>query len=209
MRAGEGEQVLMIRSSGNSLQTFGATHAVIVPDGLLAQAKNEHKAIAADTSLPWGDRLTELAARFGGARSVIVCPLNAHGGYYGLLVAYFEGRSLFQTDEVELLQSLSEQAAFSLEGSQLYAEARQAAAKRLALHSLSQAIATENEIPLIGQRLMEHISRLLPGSAWDLSLVAAEGELEIVAAKGGDGPATAGRRLARRRGVSARALPSD
>ena len=107
-----------------------------------------------------------LATSFGGARSVIVCPLSAHGGYYGLLAAFFEGRSLFLRDEVELLKSLSEQAAFSLEGSQLYADAKQAAAKRLALHSLSQAIAAENEIPLIGQRLMEHIGQLLPGSAW-------------------------------------------
>ena len=162
MLAPDGEQ-LMIRSAGNSLQTFGTTHSVIVPDGVLAQARSERKAIAADASLPWGDRLTELAASFGGARSVIVCPLSAHGGYYGLLVAFFEGRSLFLRDEVELLKSLSEQAAFSLEGSQLYAEAKQAATKRLALHSLSQAIAAESEIPRIGQRLMEHISQLLPG----------------------------------------------
>ena len=123
-------------------------------------------------------------------------------------MAFFEGRSLFLRDEVELLKSLSEQAAFSLEGSQLYAEAKQAATKRLALHSLSQAIAAENEVPLIGQRLMEHISQLLPGSAWDLSLFSPEGELEVVAAKGGDGSAVAGRRLPRRLGERARALPS-
>jgi GAF domain-containing protein len=209
MLAPDGEQVLMIRSAANSRQTFGTTHSAIVPDGVLAQARNAREAIAADTSQPWGDRLTELATSCGGARSVIVCPLSAHGGYYGLLVAFFEGRSLFLRDEVELLKSLSEQLAFSLEGSQLYADAKQAASKRLALHSLSQAIAAETEIPLIGQRLMEHISQLLPGSAWDLSLFTPEGELEVVAAKGGDGSYMAGRRLAQRRGVSARALPSD
>jgi signal transduction histidine kinase/DNA-binding response OmpR family regulator len=209
MLAPEGEQHLMIRSAGNSRQTFGTTHAVIVPDGLLTQARNEGEAIAADISLPWGDRLTELATSFGGARSVIVCPLSAHGGYYGLVAAFFEGRSLFLRDEVELLKSLSEQAAFSLEGSQLYADAKQAASKRLALHSLSQAIAAESEISLIGQRLMEHISQLLPGSAWDLSLFTSEGELEIVAAKDGGESTGAVRRLAQRRGSSSTALRSD
>jgi hypothetical protein len=78
MLAADGDQ-LMIRSAGNSLQTPGMTHAVIPPDGVLAQARNERKAVAADTSLPWGDRLTELATGIVGARSVIVCPLSAHG----------------------------------------------------------------------------------------------------------------------------------
>jgi signal transduction histidine kinase len=208
MLARDGEQ-LMMRSAGNSLQTFDATHSVIMPDGVLARARSEREAIAADTSLPWGNRLTELATSFGGARSVIVCPLSAHGGDYGLLVAFFEGRSLFLRDEVELLKSLAEQAAFTLDGSQLYAEAKQAATKRLALHSLSQAIAAENEIPLIGQRLMEHISQLLPGSAWDLSLFTSDGDLEIVAAKAWDGSPSLVRRPARERGVSALAVPSD
>jgi signal transduction histidine kinase/DNA-binding response OmpR family regulator len=207
MLASDGDK-LMIHSAGNSLQTFVTTRSVIVPDGLLAEARYSRKTIAADESLPWGEGLTELAASFGGARSVIVCPLSAHGGDYGLLVAFFEGRSLFLRDEVELLKSLSEQAAFSLEGSQLYAEAKQAATQRLALHGLSQAIAAENQIPLIGQRLMDHIIELLPGSAWRLSLFSPEGELEIVAAKGDDGSALAGRRLPRRLGVRARALPS-
>jgi hypothetical protein len=128
MLAADGED-LTIRSAGNSLQTFSTTQSVVVPDGLLAQARRERGAIAADKSLPWGSRPTELATNFGGARSVIVCPLSAHGGDYGLLVAFFEGRSLFLRDEVELLKSLSEQAAFSLEGSQLYADAQQAATK--------------------------------------------------------------------------------
>jgi signal transduction histidine kinase/DNA-binding response OmpR family regulator len=207
MLAADGEHALTIRSTADSVKTFGSSQSAIVPDGLLAQAIREAEAIAADTSMPWGDQLTELAKGFGGARSVIVCPLSAHGRYYGLLAAFFEGRSLFLRDEVDLLRSLSERAAFSLESSQLYADAKQAATQRLALLNLSQAIAAENEIPLIGQRLMEHVSQVLPGSAWDLSLVGAGGELEIVASTGGDGSAITGA-LAMRRGVSSRTFPS-
>ena len=43
MLASDGEQ-LIVHSASNSLQTLGRTESVIVPDGLLAQARNERDA---------------------------------------------------------------------------------------------------------------------------------------------------------------------
>src|SRR5207253_9077107 len=53
MLAPRGEQVLMIHSAGDSLHTFDTNQSVIVPDGLLAQARSDREALAADLSQPW------------------------------------------------------------------------------------------------------------------------------------------------------------
>src|SRR5579862_2169095 len=174
---------------------------------VLTTAWHEGKAVSKDER-EWGPTLHALAEALGGARSLLVSPIAAHGRVYGLLIVLFEQRSPFMQDELDLLAMFGEQAALAVEVRRMYLAATHNADERQALLQLSQTLADETEPDVIAERLTTQLPRLVPATSWELLLTRAEGGLEVVACHTSAAAERRGRHLQAGAGVSGRVLLS-
>ncbi|MHB8619349.1 MAG: response regulator [Chloroflexota bacterium] len=189
------------------LEEAGATEIdMAAASPVVARAWRERRPAVNDDPAAWGPWLRTLAGAFGGWKSALFSPLEAHGRLYGLLIVLLEQRSLFVEDALESLAALAEQAALAIESSRLYEEAQRGGSQRQALLDLSQALAEDTEVSAIARRMVDTLPALLPSTTWGLLLLRPSGDLEVVAAGGIAAGSRQGARLAAGTGVAGRAF---
>ncbi|MDE3074748.1 MAG: GAF domain-containing protein, partial [Chloroflexota bacterium] len=137
LQESDSDRLTIHRDASNEalLERAGLSEIQLSPDSpFLTRAWNEGRAIVADRRDIWGPALRQLASVFGEAELALICPLVAHGTQHGLLVVFFEHRTLFFEDGVELLRTVAEEAARAIE-QQLYRTAERAESAKALEHS--------------------------------------------------------------------------
>lgn len=174
----------------------------------LARSWRELKPVLLTDGDDWGTELADLARPVPGARAVLIAPLVAHDNPQGLLIVVLDRRTTFLEDDLAVLTMLADQAAASIENSELFARSQQDAATRQQLLELSEVLANETTTAGVTQRLAERVAELIPSSSWGVLLPAPDGGLEIVATGGVDADARRNHRIPAGTGITGRAFNS-
>ncbi|MEZ4521715.1 MAG: response regulator [Thermomicrobiales bacterium] len=181
---------------------------IVLGDGSdpLARAWRALQPVVAFDRGSWGDELTRLADRIGGARTVLISPLVAHQSPQGLLIVFLDRRTTFLGDDLAVLTMLADQAATGIENNKLFRAAQQEAAHRRQLLELSQLLGDETDPIAVAGQLTNYVDQLVPSSSWGILLPHSGGGLTIAATGGEGAEDRRGRTIPAGRGVTGHAF---
>ncbi|MBM2809530.1 MAG: hypothetical protein HW416_289, partial [Chloroflexi bacterium] len=151
---------------------------------MLARAWDERCPVLVSDLAKRDPEVARLAEAFGGARSALVVPLVIEDQPRGLLIVLSERTPLFLYDELRVLALLVELVAPAIEIESLYAEAERRTNVRQALLDMSRAVAAENEVGPVADRIVSSLGAVLSVEGASLLLARPAGGLEVVATAG-------------------------
>jgi GAF domain-containing protein/ligand-binding sensor domain-containing protein len=134
-------------------------------------------------------RLTRMAVKHEGLRSLVVVPLKAKGQVLGTLFTVTRGYRSFTDRDEALLASIGQQIGVAVENAALYEDTRSRLAQLTALQETTTAVASTLELERLLRLIIQQAVDLLQAAGGILNLVDWEAwEDEVVAATGSATP---------------------
>lgn len=166
--------------------------------------KNRQAALIPDTSTDkrWRqpERVDETKA---GPKSVVSTPLIVRDKLVGVLTLAHPVPGFFTEDHLQLVQAISDQAAFALLNARYYAESQRRAGIMTAIADSARAIGASLQLDEVLQTILEQTTRALDVEAVSLALVESGGkELNFRAATGKHGKMIIGQRMLMGQGIA-------
>jgi GAF domain-containing protein len=129
------------------------------PGGLLDQVVRTKQVIhSADRA---ADPVPGLAAKFGGARSVVGVPMLRSGELIGAIVIYRQQVQPFTDKQIDLVQNFAAQAVIAIENARLLTELRQSLEQQTATADVLRVISSSpGELAPVFQAMLENATRI-------------------------------------------------
>ncbi|MBN2393958.1 MAG: PAS domain S-box protein [Anaerolineae bacterium] len=142
-------------------------------EGLAGRAVQEGKLMMVEDYREWEGRSPTFEKL--GARRVLSVPLKARNRVIGTLnVTDTEQPGIFSEDEIQLLSLFADQAAVTIENTQLYEEAQHRAEYLATTNEISRAISTLQDPDSVLEVIYHQIQRTVPADAFYIALYNAE-----------------------------------